>query len=317
MHYDVFNGDADGICALVQLRLDRPRDSVLVTGVKRDNALVARVAAQLGDSVTVLDVSLAVNRTALVALLARGVSVEYFDHHFAGDVPSDSALVAHIDMAPDVCTGMLVDRVLGGRHRRWAIVAAFGDNLDTAARSLAASIAIDDAQVGALRDLGRALAYNAYGDREADLLIAPAALYRTLVRHADPLAFVRADPLFARLAGARAADLERARHVAPRHRLRRGDVVVLPDEAWSRRVRGALGDELARAAPDRAHAVLTPTAGGYVVSVRAPIDAPSGADALCRRFAHGGGRAAAAGINLLPEGEVDRFLKEFGGAFGA
>ena len=34
--YDVFNGDADGICALVQLRQAEPRDTTLVTGVKRN-----------------------------------------------------------------------------------------------------------------------------------------------------------------------------------------------------------------------------------------------------------------------------------------
>jgi hypothetical protein len=32
-NYDVFNGDADGICALVQLRNADPRDAELVTGV--------------------------------------------------------------------------------------------------------------------------------------------------------------------------------------------------------------------------------------------------------------------------------------------
>ena len=32
--FDVFNGDADGICALVQLRQVEPRDSKLITGVK-------------------------------------------------------------------------------------------------------------------------------------------------------------------------------------------------------------------------------------------------------------------------------------------
>ena len=57
-HYDVFNGDADGICALHQLRLADPRESVLVTGVKRDINLVKRVSAETGDTVTVLDISL-------------------------------------------------------------------------------------------------------------------------------------------------------------------------------------------------------------------------------------------------------------------
>ena len=41
MYYDVFNGDADGICALHQLRLAEPRPTAeLVTGVKRDIRLL-------------------------------------------------------------------------------------------------------------------------------------------------------------------------------------------------------------------------------------------------------------------------------------
>src|SRR5688572_4499304 len=95
-YYDVFNGDADGICALHQLRLADPRESVLVTGLKRDTALVARVAAGDGDVVTVLDLSLDRNREALLALLARGAIVQYFDHHYAGDIPVHPQLTAAI-----------------------------------------------------------------------------------------------------------------------------------------------------------------------------------------------------------------------------
>jgi hypothetical protein len=72
--YDVFYGDADGICALHQLRLAEPRESVLITGVKRDIALLERVDAQSGDEVTVLDISLARNAAALNRLLARGAA---------------------------------------------------------------------------------------------------------------------------------------------------------------------------------------------------------------------------------------------------
>jgi hypothetical protein len=54
-HFDVFNGDADGICSLLQLRLAAPIDSVLVTGVKCDTGLLPRVIAQPGDIVTVFD----------------------------------------------------------------------------------------------------------------------------------------------------------------------------------------------------------------------------------------------------------------------
>ena len=41
--YDVFNGDADGICALVQLRHAEPRNAQLITGVKRDISLLKQV----------------------------------------------------------------------------------------------------------------------------------------------------------------------------------------------------------------------------------------------------------------------------------
>ena len=57
-HFDVFNGDADGLCALQQLRLAAPRSTVLVPGVKRDIALLQRVPAGPGDSVTALDIAL-------------------------------------------------------------------------------------------------------------------------------------------------------------------------------------------------------------------------------------------------------------------
>jgi len=56
-HFDVFNGDADGICALQKLRLTALRETTLITGVKRDIALLARVRANPGDEVRVLDIS--------------------------------------------------------------------------------------------------------------------------------------------------------------------------------------------------------------------------------------------------------------------
>jgi len=58
MDYDVFNGDADGILSLVQLRLSDPRDAKLVTGRKRDIKLLERVPAKKNDRVTVLDISM-------------------------------------------------------------------------------------------------------------------------------------------------------------------------------------------------------------------------------------------------------------------
>jgi hypothetical protein len=74
-YVDVFNGDADGLGALQQLRLAEPVDSILVTGIKRDIALLERVIAGAGDLVTVLDISLESNREALVRLLEAGARV--------------------------------------------------------------------------------------------------------------------------------------------------------------------------------------------------------------------------------------------------
>jgi hypothetical protein len=315
-HFDVFNGDADGICALHQLRLATPVDSRLVTGAKRDVELLQRVCAEPGDSVTVLDVSLAVNRAPLLALLERGVRVEYFDHHFAGDVPAHPGLTAVIDPAPGLCTGMLVDRHLGGRYRIWAVVAAFGDNLVREAQALAAHLPLSAQQLHSLRELGETLAYNGYGDSEADLIIHPATLYRTVSRYAVPFDFIDGEMVYRTIRDSRREDLRRAVEVPPRSTLARASVYVLPDTPWSRRVRGALANELAQRDPERAHAVLTANAlGGYTVSLRAPLAAGVGADALCRRFATGGGRVAAAGINHLPRDELPRLVRELEQSF--
>jgi hypothetical protein len=314
--YDVFNGDADGICALHQLRLAAPRESVLVTGVKRDIELVRRVAAVAGDEVTVLDISLARNAGALNELLARGAACLYFDHHFAGGMPSHANLRTFIDTAPDVCTSLIVDRYLGGGQRIWSVVAAFGDNLADSALKAAATLNLNDFQLEQLQALGEAINYNAYGDSVGDLYYEPADLYESLARYADPFQFISGEPVFDVLRAGRAEDLFRANEIRPQAQFARSALYVLPDDAWSRRVNGTFGNQLAGAHPERAHAVLTRRSGGYAVSVRAPTADPRGADELCRRFASGGGRQGAAGIDVLPESEFERFAAAFRQAFG-
>ncbi len=312
MLYDAFNGDADGICALIQLRLAAPADSVLVTGVKRDIGLLARVPARAGDAVTVLDVAVARNAEALDALLARGVRVRWFDHHDPGRVPEHPGFEAHIDTDAEVCTSLLVDRHLGGRHRAWAVAAAFGDGLPESARRAAGPLGLTPGRLDQLRELGECVNYNAYGDSLEDLYFHPAELYRRLYACGEPYAFVEEAPEFRTLKEGCAADLARARALRPAEARASGAVYVLPDAAWARRVSGVYANALAQGHPARAHAVLTPsTRGHYSVSVRAPLAARSGADALCRRFEGGGGRRAAAGINALPEARVGDFLQAF------
>lgn len=312
----MFNGDADGLCALQQLRLASPREAVLVTGVKRDIALLDRVHAQAGDTVTVLDVSLERNREALLALLARGVAVEYFDHHFAGPVPRHPLFTAHLDPAPEACTSLLVDRCLQGRHRAWAVVGAYGDGLPDTAEGLADRLGLTVDQRRTLRTLGEAINYNAYGETEADLLVPPARLAQLLRPYTDPLAFAAASPEARELAGARARDMARAQAVPPSHEWPAAAVTVLPDAPWARRVQGSFAHSLGEREPARAHAVLCQRAdGSYSVSVRAPRSRPQGAESLCRRFPGGGGRAGAAGIDALPAGRLDEFLQALAAAW--
>lgn len=312
--FDVFNGDADGLCALQQLRLTDPLEATLVTGRKRDIALLDRVDAGPGDVVTVLDVSLEANRTALERLLARGAHVAYFDHHRCDGVPRHPNLDAYVDTAPATCTSLIVDRHLQGAHGRWAVVGAYGDGLGDEADRRAAALGLDEHARNALRDLGVDLNYNAYGDTDADLIAQPARVHALLRGHDDPLA-IDDDGTLARIRQTRIGDLERALACPVDPIASRARSCVLPDAAWSRRIRGTLAHELARREPASGCAVLTPDAqGGYVVSVRAPLVSRRGADALCRRFG-GDGRAGAAGIGRLTADEVPAFLTALAEAF--
>jgi hypothetical protein len=314
--YDIFNGDADGICALHQLRLAQPRDAELVTGAKRDIRLVERVEARAGDELTVLDVSFDSNRAGVERALAAGARVRYFDHHYAGRIEPHALLDASIDTAADVCTSLLVDRALAGRFRAWAVVAAFGDNLAQPALRAAELLGLAPHALEQLRELGECINYNAYGETVDDLHYHPADLYRALGAYAEPFAFIADEPVFDVLRQGMADDLWRAAEAGAHGANEAHAVVMLPDAAWSRRVSGTLGNRLARAHPERAHAVVPARPdGAYTVSVRAPLAQPAGADALCRQFESGGGRAGAAGIDRLPAADLDRFARAFAAAY--
>lgn len=314
-YYDIFNGDADGICALHQLRLEEPRDAVRVTGVKRDVKLLDRVDAKAGDEITVLDISMKTNASALATLLGRGVKCRYFDHHAAGVIPAHPGLSAHIDTAPDVCTSLLVDRYLSGRHRAWAVVAAFGDNLVAPAIAAAQPLEFDHTDLARLHELGDCLNYNAYGETIDDLHYPPADLYEAIMPYRDPREFMIDEPVFEVLKAAYKEDLEHAGEIKPEFASDSAALYVLPDVAWSRRVNGVFGNRLAQETPKRAHAVLVAKAGGYTVSVRAPVSNPRGAEVLCARFETGGGRQGAAGINRLPPSQLMAFMAAFRAAY--
>ena len=316
--FDVFNGDADGICALLQLRLAEPREAALVTGVKRDINLLNRVSASHGDRVTVLDISLDKNRPDLERILASGAKVFYADHHFAGEIPNHPALEVTINTAPETCTSLIVNARLKGGFSHWAIVGAFGDNLAGPALKLASAAGLGDEGIETLRRLGSCLNYNGYGASIDDLHFAPDDLYRRARTYASPFDFVKGEPAtFKSLTEGYDQDLAQARNAEVAFETEAVAVFLLPQAAWSRRVSGVFGNDLANRAQSRAHAVLTSQENGYLVSVRAPLDRRTGADEVCRRFETGGGRAAAAGINHLPEEQLNDFIEAMQTAFPA
>jgi hypothetical protein len=310
-HFDVFNGDADGLCALHQLRLAQPRAAELVTGLKRDNALLARISAGPGDSVTVLDISMDTNRKALLALLERGAHIEYFDHHRVADPPIHPNLMAVIDTAADVCTSVLVDRHLGGRHRPWAVVGAFGDAMSVTAKGLATTLGLNEHSLEKLHRLGEYLNYNSYGESAADQMYRPETLCRLMQPYPDPLRFLASEAVYECLAEQYAEDLEKALSLSPAAQEESAAVFRLPDAAWARRIIGTFANHLASAAPGRAHAVLVSDVRGHLTgSLRVPAGAILSADRFAARYG-GSGRVTAAGIGGLPSSEVTAFAEDF------
>ena len=311
-HYDVFNGDADGICALQQLRLSNPIDSELVTGVKRDIQLLKKVTGNPSDSITVFDISLDKNINDLIRLLERDVTIEYFDHHFSGEIPSYPGLKTYIDTSPDTCTSLIVDEYLSGEHRLWAIVGAFGDSFDDRAHLFANTLSLKNSQTELLKKLGTAMNYNAYGASEEDLHFKPDYLAQAVRPFRNPFDFIHESEICTTLQVGYEEDLNNAKHIKPEFQTERTALYILPNQPWARRVSGVFANILSQKQPERAHALLTEQDNNsYLVSVRAPLATKTGADELCRKFATGGGRKAAAGINNLSDKDYATFVNTF------
>jgi hypothetical protein len=316
MKVDVFNGDADGLCALHQYRLANPDSTTVISGVKRDVELLGRVDAAFGDEVAVFDISLHSNRGHVTRLLDQGASIRYFDHHEAGELPQSERFEAHIDTTPTACTSIIVDRWLGGRYRPWAVAAAYGDNLHASASALADLERFDERQRIILREVGECLNYNGYGDTVDDLYFDPVRLYGAMSGYECPFEFAGMAPEMRVLREGFAADSAWMGALEPAMLDPCWRLYMLPDTAQSRRSTGILANRVAVEQPSLAHAVLTPnTRGTWTVSVRAPVAHPYRALEVCKPFG-GGGRHAAAGINDLADHDIGRFTQQMRSVFG-
>ena len=311
MNYDIFNGDADGIIALLQLRLAKPKEGKLITGVKRDIQLLDQVAIAAGDRLTVLDISMEKNKARLSAVLSAGGFVFYADHHRCGEIPNHQNLQAHIDLDANICTALIVDKLLNGQFHTWAITAAYGDNLISSADALAENAGLSAQQSAQLKELGTLINYNGYGAEIEDLHFHPADLYQSLLNYPSPFDVIAdLDSPFYQLQKAYQQDMDNALTVTAKFESNKLRVFELPNAPWARRISGVYGNLLANQSLDSAHAVITTNQDGtYMVSLRAPLNKKQGAGDICSQFNSGGGRAAAAGINKLEKDDLPRFIE--------
>jgi hypothetical protein len=313
--YDLFNGDADGICALQQLRLHQPQETTLITGIKRDINLFAQISPQQNDVITALDISFDKNRQGVQNAVDAGAQIFYADHHYAGELIEANNLELHIDTDTNSCTSLIINRYLNDACYRWAITGTYGDNLFASAEALADRFEVNNQDRQAFKQLGTCLNYNGYGFALEDLIYHPADLFRLVNAYEDPLDFMQTDD-YQKLLNAYQTDLDKTHQLLPDTEKKSGAVFILPNEPWARRVNGVFSNSLAHEHPARAHAVLVECGHDcYRVSVRAPLENKTGADELCRQFESGGGRKAAAGINQLNISQLDHFKELFFKAF--
>jgi len=313
MHYDIFNGDADGIFALHQYRLVHPQaDAKRITGVKRDIKLLSQVEDIKNSELTVFDVSLDSNREPLTKILAAENNVLYFDHHFAGQIPDVPALTTRINPSAETCTSIIVNDYLDQAYPLWAICGAYGDNLHKIAKDIETTLGLNEEQGKTLMELGELFNYNGYGADLSDLHFEPAELYLAIQPFENPFDFIKTSPQLKKLRDGHAEDMAMAMEQRPHSSPGKNRVYTFPDKRWARRVSGVFSNLKAREQQHGAHAIITENSDKTLrISVRAPLADRRDADTLCKSFPTGGGRAAAAGINALPAESLDTFLESF------
>ena len=315
MHIDVFNGDADGIFSLIQLRKVNPiaaEKQRLVTGVKREISLVSKISDTEASQakITVLDISFDKNEREVARVLTQSESVFYCDHHQAKKLFEDKRLTTFINTDPAVCTALLINDYLQNAQPLWAVTAAYGDGLDESAEQLADELQLTMAQKSSLKELGVLVNYNGYGNTEADLHYPPAELYNSLMTYDDPFAVIAdtASP-YARLKAGYEVDLANAQAIPVQSEVKAVLVVELPNAPWANRISGTYGNILAAQNRDSAIVIASNNLhDSLTISLRASKNNPYGAADICSQFATGGGREGAAGINALPVSELSQFV---------
>ena len=283
MRWFAYNGDADGICSMVQWGLEHGVEGKRITGVKRDIQLLDRVHPDLDDEVVVMDISLARNHTRALELSQQGINISWFDHHLAGD--EIKGIQTNIDTSSNVCTATIVENYLG-KESDWAQVALHGDGLSK------------HSSKQEYKELGELLNYNGYGADLSDLHFHPDDLMMLCLKSRTPSEFM-ATPAFAKLKQGFDFDIANANKIEEKE-----GYYLLPNEAWARRVVGVM-----------AHRINEKGSGPHVIAIdkgdtlQISLRGQSGIGELCAKFG-GGGRATAGGIDALPKAEITDLMNE-------
>ena len=283
MRWFAFNGDADGICSMVQWGLVHGIEGNTITGVKRDIELLAKIIPESGDEIICMDISLARNHSRASELSKKGFKITWFDHHLAGE--PIVGLDANIDTSSDVCTAKIVESFLG-IESDWAQVALHGDGLSV------------HSSRPEFKELGELLNYNGYGADLDDLHFHPEKLMRLCLESKTPSNFLLT-PAFETLKKGFANDMLNVEAI-----VNTGGIYLLPDEAWARRVVGVMAHRINSTGPGP-HVIAIDKGDTLQVSLRGD----EGIGDICTMFG-GGGRETAGGIDALPKEEITALMNE-------
>ena len=300
-HFDVFNGDADGLCALHQLRLAEPADAVARHRPEaRHRAARARRRRGRRPGHGARRLARPQSRRARAAARARRAGALVRPPPRGRDPGAPAPRGAHRHGAGDLherdrrpAPRRALPRVGGRRrvrrqpraHRRRA------RRLDRPRAPASSRRCARSARISTTTPT--ATPRRTCSSRPPS---STARSRRTPTRCGSP----RRRRCVAKLRAGRLADMGARSRWRPIGRAS----TCYPTPTGRDGSSGTLANDLAARAPDRAHAVLVPCPNdGYRVSIRAPRAAPNGCAALAREFATGGGREAAAGIDHLPVAE--------------
>ena len=309
MYYDFFNGDADGMISTHVYRTFIPKDSIKFTGVKRDIKLLRHATTITDSMLTVFDISLKSNDDYVERALQHNNHIRWFDHHDLGDIDFGKRLQTNIDTDPNCCTAIIIDRYTDGLYRPWTIAAAFGDNLHQQAEEMNPNMSKE--RMDTLRIIGETLNYSGYGNSEDDLVCHPMETYKDMSQYRNPFNYFRRSRLFHAIREQMLADEEQLSRSEVMFDEEFGTVVRLPGGLASARYSGIYSNSLAMSEPDKAFAIITTSGEDFKVSIRAPINRPTGAVTVANQFPTGGGREKAAGINVLPVDKIHEFYSKF------